>query len=148
MAQLEISKIFYMFMLVDKCVRVICDVCIFPSKPVMGYMYLRHVIYHSYSMIKSHTRYRTTGIFYSNDSMSGVDSFPNNSQMSVHAHVKFGMPFYHQALTHWSRDKIGSISQTIFSNACSWLKMHEYWLKFNWCLFLGVQLTIFYHWFR
>ena len=51
-------------------------------------------------------------------------------------------------LTHWGRDKMDTISQTTFSNAFSWMKMFEYWLKFHWNLFLMVQLTIFQHWFR
>ena len=54
----------------------------------------------------------------------------------------------HVALTHWGRDKMAAISQTMFSNAFSWMKMHELWLRFHWGLFLRVQLTIFKHWFR
>ena len=34
-----------------------------------------------------------------------------------------------ELLTHWGRDKIDAISQTIFSNAFSWMKMLEYRLK-------------------
>ena len=30
----------------------------------------------------------------------------------------------------------------------SWMKVFEFRLEFNWSLFLGVQLTIFHHWFR
>ena len=55
---------------------------------------------------------------------------------------------FYQVLTHWSRDKITAIFQTTFSNAFSWMKMYECWLWFHWSLFLGVQLTIFQHWFR
>ena len=51
-------------------------------------------------------------------------------------------------LTHWGRDKMAAIFQTIFSNAFSWMKMHELWLRFHWSLFLRVKLTIFQHWFR
>ena len=54
----------------------------------------------------------------------------------------------YQALTHWGRDKMAAISQTIFSNAFSWMEMYEFRLIFHWGLFLGVQLTIFQHWFR
>ena len=50
--------------------------------------------------------------------------------------------------THWGRDKMDAISQTILSNAFSWMKMLEFRLKFHWSLFLRVQLTIFQHWFR
>ena len=51
-------------------------------------------------------------------------------------------------LTHWGRDKMAAIFQTTFWNGFSWLKMHEFRLTFHWSLFLGVQLTIFSHWFR
>ena len=51
-------------------------------------------------------------------------------------------------LTHWGRDKMAAVSQTTLSNAFSWMKMFEFWLKFHWSLFLKVQLTIIQHWFR
>ena len=51
-------------------------------------------------------------------------------------------------LTHWGRDKMAAVSQTMFSNAFSWMKMYEFRLKFHWSLFLRLQLTIFQHWFR
>ena len=50
--------------------------------------------------------------------------------------------------THWGRDKIEAILQTTFSNAISWMKMFEFRLKFQWSLFLKVQLKIFQHCFR
>ena len=52
------------------------------------------------------------------------------------------------ALTHWDRDKMDATSQTTFSNGFSWMTMYEFRLTFHWSLFLGVQLTIFQHWFR
>ena len=51
-------------------------------------------------------------------------------------------------LTHWGRDKMAAIFPTTFSNGFSWMKMYEFRLTFHWSLFLGVQLTIFQHWFR
>ena len=45
-------------------------------------------------------------------------------------------------LTHWDRDKMAAISQTIFSDVFSWMKSVVFWLKFHWSLFLRVQLTI------
>ena len=53
-----------------------------------------------------------------------------------------------EPLTHWGRDKMDTISQTILSNAFSWMKIFEFRLKFHWSLFLRVQLTIFQHLFR
>ena len=41
---------------------------------------------------------------------------------------------------------MAAISQTIFSNAFSWMEMYEFRLIFHWGLFLGVQLTISQHW--
>ena len=51
-------------------------------------------------------------------------------------------------LTHWGREEMDTISQTTFSDACSWMKMHEFRLKFHWSLLLRFELTIFQHWFR
>ena len=48
-------------------------------------------------------------------------------------------------LTHWGRDKMVDISQTIFSSAFSWMKMYEFRLRFHWNLFPRVQFTIFQH---
>ena len=47
-------------------------------------------------------------------------------------------------LTHWGRDKMASVIQTIFADAFPWLKRFVFWLKFHWSLF---QLTITGHWF-
>ena len=51
-------------------------------------------------------------------------------------------------LTHWGRDKMAAVSQTMFSNAFSCMKMYEFRIKFHWSLFLWFQLTIYQHWFR
>ena len=51
-------------------------------------------------------------------------------------------------LTHLPLDKMAAISQTIFSDAFSWMKSFVFWLKFHWSVFLRVQLTITKHWFR
>ena len=51
------------------------------------------------------------------------------------------------ALTHWCQNKMAAILQ-IFSNAFSWMKMYEFWLRFHWSFILRVQLTIFQCWFR
>ena len=42
----------------------------------------------------------------------------------------------HTWLTHQGRNIIAAISQTTFSNAFSWMKMHEFCLRFHWNLFL------------
>ena len=41
-----------------------------------------------------------------------------------------------------------AVSHTTHSNAFSWMKMLEFWLRFHWSLFVRVQLTIIQHWFR
>ena len=51
-------------------------------------------------------------------------------------------------LTHLPLDKMGAISQTIFSDAFSWMNGFLFWSEFHWTLFLKVQLTITQHWFR
>ena len=45
-------------------------------------------------------------------------------------------------------DKMAAISQTLYSDAFSWMKMYKFQLRFHWTLFLRVQLTIFQYWFR
>ena len=51
-------------------------------------------------------------------------------------------------LTHWGRDKMAAIFQTIFSNWFSWITMHQLRSRFYWNLFPRVQWTIFQHWFK
>ena len=51
-------------------------------------------------------------------------------------------------LTQLLQDKMAAISQTIFSDAFSWMKSFVFSLKFHWGLFLNVQLTITQDWFR
>ena len=51
-------------------------------------------------------------------------------------------------LTRLLLNKIVAISQTIFSDAFSWMKSFVFWLKFHWSLFPSVQLIIAQHWFR
>ena len=41
-------------------------------------------------------------------------------------------------LTHLHLDKMDAISQTIFSDAFSWMKSFVFWLKFHWSLLLRV----------
>ena len=50
--------------------------------------------------------------------------------------------------THWGWFQMAAISQKTFSHAFSWMKMYEFQLTFHWCLFLMVELMIFWHWFR
>ena len=51
-------------------------------------------------------------------------------------------------LTHWSRDKMGAISQTIFSSTFFFNEYVWISIKIFWRLFPKVQLTIVPHWFR
>ena len=53
-----------------------------------------------------------------------------------------------RGLTYCGRDKMGTILQTTFSNAFSWMKIYEIRLRFHWSSFPRVQLTISQHWFR
>ena len=54
----------------------------------------------------------------------------------------------HVCVNTQAETKMGTIFQTTFSNAFSWMKMYKFRLKFHWSLFLWVQLTISQHWFR
>ena len=58
------------------------------------------------------------------------------------------MEFICGTLTHWSWNKMDAISQTTCSSAFSWMKMFGLRLKFNWSLFLRVQLKIIMAWRR
>ena len=42
------------------------------------------------------------------------------------------------SLTHWGRHKMAAVFQTLFSGACSWMKMFQFRLKFHWTLFVRV----------
>ena len=53
---------------------------------------------------------------------------------------------YSETLTHPPLDKMAAISQTIFSDAFSWMKSLLFWSKFHWSLFLIVQWTLTQHW--
>ena len=55
---------------------------------------------------------------------------------------------YDVIVMHWGRDEIDAILQTTFSNVFSWMKMYEFRLKFQWSLFLRVQLITFRCWVR
>ena len=50
--------------------------------------------------------------------------------------------------THWGRDKMTDIYQTIFSNAFSGMKIFKFRFKFRWNLFSRDKLAIFQHWFK
>ena len=65
-------------------------------------------------------------------------------------YIEMGYSYFHYIpiLTQWGRDKVDAISQTTFSNAFSWMKMHEFRLRFHWSLILRFELTIYQHWFR
>ena len=60
----------------------------------------------------------------------------------------YSSPIRVLSLTHCGRDKMDAISQTPFSNAFSWMKMHEFCLRINWSLLLKFELTILRQWFR
>ena len=45
-------------------------------------------------------------------------------------------------------DSMAAISQTIFSNAFTWMKSFVFWSKFHCSVFFNVQLAITQHWFR
>ena len=75
----------------------------------------------------------------------------NKHWWTVKFHITRQWPFttfyvvsiHKDLLTHWGRDEIDAIFQTIFSNAFSLMKILEFRLKIHWNLFLRVLLTIF-----
>ena len=108
---------------------------------------------------RSKKKLRVTGLCEGNPPVTGEFSTQRNSitenvsiwwchYVSSTDHDWQGATSTYIFLTHWGRDKINAILQTTFSDASSWMKMFEFWLKFHLSLFLKVQLTIFQHWFR
>ena len=72
------------------------------------------------------------------------DIFFKKNTFSTSA-VSFISFLFWTSLTHLPLDKMAAISQTILSDGFSWMKNFVFWLKFNWNLFLRVQLTINQH---
>ena len=58
------------------------------------------------------------------------------------AYIGTGCGYMRPLLTHLHLDKMAVISQTIFSNEFLWMKNFVFWFKFQWHLFLRVQLSI------
>ena len=71
----------------------------------------------------------------------------SNQQYTLYTMAHWRL-IYLNHISHWGRDKMTAVSQTTRSNAFSWMKMLEFWLRFHWSLFLRVQSTIIQHWFR
>ena len=76
-----------------------------------------------------------------------VSGAPKSRYGIRYQRVFFDVASFHM-LTHWDRDKMAAITQTMFSNAFSWMKMNEFRLRFHWSLLLKFEWTIFHHWFR
>ena len=96
-------------------------------------------------------RYITTQVLL--QSLYSQIKFMHQYRWEVVGHTTIGLLFCKmhsawQGLTHWGRDKMDAISQTIFSNVFSSMKMFQFRLKFPWGLFPRVQLIILQHWFR
>ena len=64
---------------------------------------------------------------------------------SVQQHVNPDRSRGSAILTHLPLDKMAAISQTMFSDAFSWMKSFVFRLKFHLSLFVRVQLTITQH---
>ena len=61
-----------------------------------------------------------------------VQKLPRIMQWSFCSHSINSSPLY----------KMAAISQTIISDAFSWMKIFVFWLKFHWSSFLRIQLTM------
>ena len=64
----------------------------------------------------------------------------NTNMTKVESRTRTGLS--HDLLTHLPLNKMAAISQTMFSDAFSWMNSFIFWLKFHWSLFLRFQLTI------
>ena len=61
---------------------------------------------------------------------------------------RFHDPIMHCSISYLPLNKMAAVSQTVFSDAFSWMQSFIFWLKFHGCLFLRVQTTIAQYWFR
>ena len=75
--------------------------------------------------------------------LSGSQRIDTTNVLRVSAsppRIYFYILLYREPIfTHLSLDVMAIISQTIFSDAFSWMKSFAFWLKFYWTLFLRVQ---------
>ena len=118
-------------------------------------MFLHCFISNSYSYIpnsKTNTPKFKTYIIFIRWAINKIIIFESWFKMiillEIHELLLLAIEWYHPISTHWGRDKMAAISQTMFSNAFSWMKMYEYCLRFLWNVFLRIDLTIFQQWFR
>ena len=83
---------------------------------------------------------------------SGVRFASLLSQTHVHSTlVMQGCVIYHVVcdhLIHCGQDTMAASFLKTFSNAFSWMKMHEFRLRFHWSLFLRLDLILLHHWLR
>ena len=69
-------------------------------------------------------------MFFTSHSHQEINIYDNIRKVASNEHI----------LTRWGRDKMAAIS-----NAFSWEKTYEFWLRFRWILFLRGELTIYQH---
>ena len=107
-------------------------------------------VYANYSFLSKQRDHSENHIFLTS---SPVSNRGNKLETSVSILLKYftvSLCETHEfrgSFTHWGRDEM-DISQTIYSNVFSSMKMFDLWLKFHSSLFLCVQITIFQHCFR
>ena len=88
-------------------------------------------------------------IYYVAENVEQSVELPVISRIATYAHGLTRDVYWDiSGLTHCGQDKMAAISQAIFSNTSSWMKMRELCLKFHWSLFLRFELTISQHCFR
>ena len=118
-------------------------ILVFATAP--AFCWCQELQYITFSLRLFLHNYRTMIVIYLRDRVVLRDlRLPSNNRAELQSAVNHS----DLLLTHWGRDKMADIFQTTFSNAFSWMKMLEFWLKCHWSLFLRVQLTIIQHWFR
>ena len=66
---------------------------------------------------------------------------PLTKPMTAYLSDSYIVSLSHNKLTHWVRYKITVISQTIFWNAFSGMKMYDFRLRFHWNLFFKVRIN-------
>ena len=137
------------FIMSDKlCTRYIHSLCLIRSYRISWHLKVNVVCFSRFFWIASESLHdwRNDELAFHDDAMTWKH-FPHYWPFVIWSFDVFFVIKLNTLLTHWGWDKMAAIFQTTFSNGFSWIKIYEFRLKFHWSLFLGIQLTIFQHWF-
>ena len=126
------------------------------------YLYIRpfDMLYHLRTKMQNETHidfvYRTKIVWSHSDAIAYTENAPIRQQTIggvepptiPPAHVMKNNCLKCEEFNTWRPRRVAAIWKKIFSKAFSWMKICELRFKFHWNLFIRLELTIFWHWFR